>query len=274
LPNDADVSDEQQQEMVRSSITDLDIVAEDDSLEERATEKYERNAVTNAENIKNPEVAQTMFDNIGELFVNDFRTGINFSAGSTSDKASFEVQPVRRDETFQHEFGHAIADGYGFGVSTDAAREGDIKYDPQDENFVPVNLDRDDVDEFRLTQQEGQDAPPEIERLMDATNEAWTKMQETYANNPDDIDDVVLRDNYGSISAHETLAQMHETMQTDRLPTTGHANFFDEHPEMTAAYIDVAEPSDRMKDLISHMHSDRGAENSPFDTNPYPEREV
>ena len=263
----------QEDEAVKSAIADMDIDAEDEALGERATEKYEKNAIQNADNLKDPEVAKEMFDNIGELFVNDFRTGLNFSAGKTTDQASFEIQAARRDETFQHEFGHAIADAYGFGVSTDAAREGDLSYDSDEDNFVEIDLGRNDVDEFRLTQLEDKDAPEEVENLIEATNQAWEKMQRTAAEGGS-VDDVVVRDNYGSISAHETLAQMHETMQTDRLPTTGHANFFDEHPELTRAYVDVADPADRMKDLLSHLHEDRGAENSPFDENPYPDREV
>jgi hypothetical protein len=271
---DEGTAPEQADEMVRETIADVEVDAVDDELGERAMEKYAEHALTSANNIKDAQVAQETFDNIGDLFVNEFRTGINFSAGRNKEQASFEVEAARRESTFHHEFGHAIADAHGFGVSADAAREGDVRYNPNEENFVEIDLDRDDISEFKLTQLEDEDAPEEVEQLIDATNQAWERMQETAAENPGQLDDVVVRDNYGSISAHETLAQMHETMQTDRLPTTGHANFFDEHPELTRSYVEVVEPAPRMKDLLSHLHKDRGEENSPFDEDPYPGREV
>ena len=274
IPQGTDLSPEQADDIVKDKITDMDIDAVDETTRETALKKYERTATDNADRIKDPDVAIQTFDNIGEMFVNDFRTGINFSTGKENvDQASFEIQASARDSTFHHEFGHAIADAYGYGVSPDAAREGDLKYDSNEDNFVDIDLDRDDVDEFKLTKLEDGEAPEEVENLIEATNEAWEKMQQT-SSEGGDVSDVVVRDNYGSISAHETLAQMHETMQTDVLPTSGHANFFDEHPNLTKAYVEVAEPAPRMKDLLSHLHNDRGEENSPFDSDPYPEREV
>jgi len=274
IPQGTDLSPEQADDIVKDKITDMDIDAVDETTRETALKKYERTAIDNADRIKDPDVAIQTFDNIGEMFVNDFRTGINFSAGKENvDQASFEIQASARDSTFHHEFGHAIADAYGYGVSPDAAREGDLKYDSNEDNFVDIDLDRDDVDEFKLTKLEDGEAPEEVENLIEATNEAWEKMQQT-SSEGGDVSDVVVRDNYGSISAHETLAQMHETMQTDVLPTSGHANFFDEHPNLTKAYVEVAEPAPRMKDLLTHLHNDRGEENSPFDSDPYPEREV
>lgn len=261
------------EQIVATHLENVRINATEEWAREKVLDRYEPVAVQTVKQIKNTEIARQLFDNIGEIWINPWRTGINYSAGKDGafGKATFEVQATRGSRCFHHEFGHGVADAYGFGISVDAARETDIRYDTDETNFVEIDLSRDDIDEFKLTQKEGIDAPDEILRLVEAVNQAWIKIQRTVQEGGDP-DEVVVYNNYGSITAHEVLAQLHEEMQTDKLPVRTHANFFHEHPELTAAYVAVFEPADRMKDLLTYLYNDN-PENPAFDSDPYPTRE-
>lgn len=250
-------------------ITGIDVDAEDEDMGKRAKSKFVENAETSVSRFKDPEVANATFQSIGDLFVNEFRTGINFSAGRDKERSSFEVQPAARSPTFHHEFGHAIADGHGYGISVDAAREADTRYDSDEDNFVPVDLDRDDLDEFKLTQLEDGDPPDEVQRLMEAVNDAWEETQRVGQEDSDELVDYVPKTNYGALNAHEFLGQLHEELQGDTLPRN--ANWFYRYDDLLPAYLDVAEPSDRVKELITFLHNNR--EGSPFDEDPYPDIE-
>jgi hypothetical protein len=245
---------------------DVDVDAEDESMAERAADKYQDVAGETVTRVKSKEVAENTFDNINDLFINDFRTGLNFSSGRSKQNASLELQAAARPDTFRHEMGHAIADAHGFGISTDAAREGDLNYDSDEDNFVPVDLSRDDLADFKLTQQEGVEPPEEVANLIDAVNSSWERLQERGQEDESNLEDFRLKSNYSALNAHEFLAQLHEEMQSDTLPAN--ASWFYEHDELLPAYTEVAEPSERVKELITFLHNNR--EGSPFDEDPYP----
>jgi hypothetical protein len=264
-PGDGGFTEQELSDMIDS----IPVDSIDDDMSEHTLRKFHDTAADELPRFKDPDVARNTFGTIGEVFVNDFRTGINFQAGKSKDSSSFEIQPASRPNTFHHEYGHALADGYGWGISPEAAREGSVEYDSSEDNFVPVDLSRDDIDEFKLTSLEGETPPPEVEQLFEAVNDAWETAQEVGQESPGDLEDYVPKTNYGMLNAHEYLAQLHESLQSDTLPNN--ANWFYRYDDLLPSYLEVFEPSDRLKELITYLHNNR--DGSPFDSDPYPDIE-
>lgn len=194
------------------------------------------------------------------------RSNVQFAAGSDRDQAPVRMARSARADTHNHELGHLVADAYGFGITTEAARLTDQQYDTDDDNFVEVPPNR--RDEFKLTQRDDKDVPERVQRLMDEVNESWEKLQDAGAENADEYN---VKNNYSATNAHEFFAQLNEVMHSGRITAKDNMDWYEQNPDLLRAYTDVFEPSNRMKTLIQHLH-EQDPETSPYDDDPYPDQ--
>lgn len=95
---------------------------------------------------------------------------------------------------------------------------------------------------------EAEDPGEKADNLMRAVNRAWYKQAKVHEATVDDErrfterQQVVMETGYSASNAHETIAQLHEVMQT---PTDGNRNrandIVREHPYLVLAYLDMWE---------------------------------
>ncbi|MFC3959411.1 hypothetical protein [Halovivax cerinus] len=153
------------------------------------------------------------------------------------------------------------------------------RYDVNKNNFP--NVPESEYESHQLKQLEDQEVPGAVEQLVEAVNESWERMQAAGKSASENVhmytfhsfDDI---DNYAATHAHEVLAHLHEGMQSDDLEHP--ANWFYRHGGLLRAYVEVFEPSETKKGLISYLHK-QDPDASPFQHNPYPsvtpnEREI
>ncbi len=194
-----------------------------------------------------------------------------------------------------HELSHAIIHSYGFDVKRQAKAVsslfsegvmddielGDSFYDVLDTMQIKKNpqlrfnpdageagkMKRMLPDEplepemFYLSSLPSDDAPPEIERLVDEVNKAWERIFKGHAGY-----DIVHE--YSGCNAHETFAKFHETMQSDSMTLDDAVRIFRYHEELLDAYLDVFEPADSQKRILNMAWS---PDAELFDEEPFSE---
>lgn len=101
-----------------------------------------------------------------------------------------------------------------------------------------------------------------VENLVLACNRSWykqAKILEEYANgnrSAFNVYDQLIGGNYAASNAHETMAKLHETLQSDNSHTAQDAKDLpDAHPWLLHAYLALFEPSEKAKGVLE-QHTD------------------
>ena len=114
---------------------------------------------------------------------------------------------------------------------------------------------------------------PDVAALADAVNASWWKIHRTARESPERLPAVLPRPggddaNVVSVHAHELAAVWGEVFLEGGTPTTP-ANWFFEHPELTAAFCRVVRPSSGVCRVANHLHR-AFPDRSPWAETPYP----
>lgn len=245
----------------------------DDARDAKST--YRASAGRMSRQTKNEQVAEDMFNHVGDgVRDNESRPSLYGSAGFDEDKAAMNVPENTDWQVASHEYGHLVADTYGYndgmrGHQAAAAYADGIDRG-EDDPFIQSDPNH---SETKLSQANGEivdDVPEEVDRLMQASNTGWSRIQEAYADPDDDHENYTVSTNYSATTSHEFLAQTSEYMQSDTPPEDD--SFLKNQADVAWSYSQVFEPSDTMKSYMNEMHDDEDVDD-PFPQRPYPDHE-
>jgi predicted flap endonuclease-1-like 5' DNA nuclease len=208
---------------------------------------YQATANEFASRTLNSTIAHTMFTHVGEL-VNerDQPTALRPAAGTPAATATINVTAQADRQILMHEFGHLLADAYGYadGEHAQAAIAAYHERQRTDPTNDPVITSPSHHPECLLSQDNGdriEDVPSEIDQLITSINEGWSHLQ-TRIEAGDDPSQWTVIDNYCTTTAREFLAQVNEYMQQpdeviDR-------QFLENYPDVVRAYTAIYVPSE------------------------------
>ena len=114
---------------------------------------------------------------------------------------------------------------------------------------------------------------PDVAALADAVNASWRRIHRTARDAPGRLSEVLPRPggddaNVVSVHAHELAAVWGEVFLEEGTPSAP-ANWFFEHPGLTAAFCRVVRPSPGVCRVANHLHR-AFPDRSPWDETPYP----
>ena len=114
---------------------------------------------------------------------------------------------------------------------------------------------------------------PDVAALADAVNASWRRIHRTAREAPERLPEVLPRPggddaNVASVHAHELAAVWGEVFLEEGVPSHP-ANWFFEHPELTAAFCRVIRPSPGVRRVANHLHR-AFPDRSPWAETPYP----
>lgn len=223
-----------------------------------------------------PQVSQDMFDHLGKGVRDDDSAPSLYSvAGYSQDEASMNFPSETNWQIASHEYGHLLADTYGYndgekGSLATAAYAERVGENPDADPFIQVDPEH---PEARLSQHNGEfvdDVPENVERFIESANEGWARTQRANRDPDADHEDYTVDRNYSATSAHEFVAVTSEYMQSDTPPDDD--SFIKNQPDVVWNYTQVFEPSDTMKGHMNEMHHDEDTDD-PFPNAPFPDHD-
>lgn len=114
------------------------------------------------------------------------------------------------------------------------------------------------------------DAPEEVKELVDAVNAAWERQFDAASEDNTNAERQRIGKNYSIYNAHETMSMTHQTMQGGIADRQTMKNLMDRHPDLLEAYLEIFEPDENAKMMLSLAFYDVGP-NEVFDEEPYPD---
>lgn len=157
-------------------------------------------------------------------------------------------------------FRESVEEGYDEHPEFRSALNESDEYDSVDE-YIEENID--DIpdepvqrEQFHLKQRDSStDAPEEITRLAEKTNEVWDDIiDDIQAGDVDSAKTKTIdRDPYKVSNAEELLTGLQEVMQSDGQQALEAKKVKEHYPEWVDAYTDVFEPSQTAKDSMSFL---------------------
>ena len=201
---------------------------------------------------------------------------------------------------YYHELAHLLFDAYGYVTDRDAAGDAGAENDAREcELSTAVARERayrrgDGSDPFvdaptpdaagaanlELRRADPAVAPKAaashsaVASLAAAVNASWWKIHRTRRDAPERLDAVLPKPrdaavNDVSVHAHELAAVWAEVFLEDGTPTHP-ANWFFEHPELTAAFCRVVRPSNGVCRVANYLHREF-PDRSPWAETPFPD---
>ena len=203
---------------------------------------------------------------------------------------------------YYHELAHLLLDAYGYvtdrdadgdaesgavadvsvrGLSTAAARERAYRRGDGPDPFVDApSPGAPRAANFELRRADPAVAPkaaathPDVTSLADAVNASWRKIHRVRRVSPERLSELLPKPgradaNVVSVHAHELAAVWAEVFLEDGAPSHP-ANWFFEHPELTAAFCRVVRPSEGVCRVANYLHREF-PERSPWSETPFPD---
>lgn len=220
--------------------------------------------------------------------------------GDTHGTAYLAVDDATPPRAYYHELAHLLFDAYGYVTDRDAsdgdacprggdgdgelptavARERAYRRGDGPDPFVDAPAaDAAGAANLELRKADPAVAPkaaashPHVASFAVATNASWRKIHRTRRTAPERLETVLPKPrgddaNVVSVHAHELAAVWTEVFLEDGVPSHP-ANWFFEHPELTAAFCRVVRPSSGVCRVANFLHREF-PERSPWVETPYP----
>ena len=218
---------------------------------------------------------------------------VHGDAHGTAYLAADEAMPP---SVYYHELTHLLFDAYGYVTDRDADHDADAtadddlptavarerayrRGDGSDPFVAATTPDAAHAANFELRRADPAVAPkaaavhPRVAALADAVNASWWKLHRVHRTAPDELPAVLPRPcadaaNDAAVHAHELAAAWGEVFLEEGAPSHP-ANWFFEHPELTAAFCRVVRPSDGVRRVANYLHGEF-PERSPWTETPFP----
>ncbi len=230
--------------------------------------------------------------------------------GDAHGTAYLAVDDDAPPEAYYHELAHLLFDAYGYvtdrgatdgpeaagdtDAAGDAGEAGDTEATPtaaarerayrrgegSDPFVCAPPADAPGASNLELRRADPTVAPkaaafhPDVASLADAVNASWRAIHRARRDDPGRLSAVLPKPgcedaNVVSVHAHELAAVWAEVFLEDGTPSHP-ANWFFEHPRLTAAFCRVVRPSDGVCRVANSLHR-TFPERSPWDATPFPE---